>query len=95
MFSNKDPEPKPLKRSVADLIISFDHTLITKVREKSKYGVFSDPHFSPNVGKYEPEKTPYLDTFYAVQTVSVSGKYLNCAPQLISLDVSEINVIYM
>ena len=22
--------------------------------------------FSPNVGKYGPEKTPYLDTFYAV-----------------------------
>ena len=28
----------------------------------SKYGVFS----GPNTGKYEPEKTPYLDTFYAV-----------------------------
>ena len=49
----------------------------------SKYGVFSDPYipafglntrdtkylfiFNPNVGKYGPEKTPYLDTFHAVK----------------------------
>ena len=49
----------------------------------SKYGVFSGSYlpvfglnadstpyltvFSPNAGKYEPEKTPYLDTFHAVQ----------------------------
>ena len=44
----------------------------------SKYGVFSGPYFpifglnteiyifSPNIGKYGPEKTPYLDTFHAV-----------------------------
>ena len=45
----------------------------------SKYGVFSGPYFpefrlnterygvfSPNRGKYGPEKTPYLDTFHAV-----------------------------
>ena len=35
----------------------------------SKYGVFSGPYFpvfSPNTGKYEPEKTPFLDTFHAV-----------------------------
>ena len=48
----------------------------------SKYGVFSGPYFlvfglnteiysiisifSPNTGKYGPEKTPYLDTFHAV-----------------------------
>ena len=42
-----------------------------------KYEVFSGPYFlgrteygeiefSPNVGKYGPEKTPYLDTFHAV-----------------------------
>ena len=32
----------------------------------SKYGVFSGPYFpafSPNVGKYGPEKTASLDTF--------------------------------
>ena len=35
----------------------------------SKYEVFSGPHFSvfsPNTGKYGPEKTPYWDTFHAV-----------------------------
>ena len=35
----------------------------------SKYGVFSGPYFpvfSPNTGKYRPEKTPYLDTFHTV-----------------------------
>ena len=32
-----------------------------------KYGVFSGMSaFSPNTGKYRPEKTPYLDTFHAV-----------------------------
>ena len=33
----------------------------------SKYGVFSGayfPVFSPNIGIYGPEKTPYLDTFH-------------------------------
>ena len=32
-------------------------------------GGFSGPYFplfSPNTGKYPPEKTPYLDTFHAV-----------------------------
>ena len=35
----------------------------------SKCGDFSGPYFpvfSPNTGKYRPEKTPYLDTFHAV-----------------------------
>ena len=34
-----------------------------------KYGVFSGryfPVFSPNAGKYGPEKTLYLDTFHAM-----------------------------
>ena len=34
----------------------------------SKYGAFSGPYFPVfglNTGKYGPEKTPYLDTFYA------------------------------
>ena len=37
----------------------------------SKYGVFSGPYFPVfglNIEKYEPEKTPYLDTFHAVLT---------------------------
>ena len=36
----------------------------------SKYGVISGlyfPVFSSNTGKYEPEITPYLDTFHAVE----------------------------
>ena len=40
----------------------------------SKYGVFSGsyfPVFSPNMGKYGPEKTPHLDIFHAVES---SGK---------------------
>ena len=35
----------------------------------SKYGAFYGPYsptFSPNAGKYGPEKTPYLETFHAV-----------------------------
>ena len=35
----------------------------------SKYRVISGPYFavfSPNTGKYEPEITPYLDTFHAM-----------------------------
>ena len=33
----------------------------------SNYGVFSGPYFPVfelNIGKYGPEKTPYLDTFH-------------------------------
>ena len=36
----------------------------------SKCGVFSGPHFpvfSPNTGKYGPEKTRYLNTFHAAK----------------------------
>ena len=38
----------------------------------SKYGDFSGLYFSafsPNAGKYGPEKSPYLDTFHAVATM--------------------------
>ena len=40
----------------------------------SKYGVFSGPYFpvySPNTGKYRPEKTPHLDTFHAVHVINI------------------------
>ena len=37
----------------------------------SKYGVFYSV-FSSNAGKYEPEKTPYLDTFHAVTTLATA-----------------------
>ena len=45
----------------------------------SKYGVFSGPYFpvfSPNVGKYLPEKTPYLETFHAVHVTRAIKKTL-------------------
>ena len=48
----------------------FNLFFINVLREVSKYGVFSItyfPSFSPNVGKYGTEKTPYLDTFHAVE----------------------------
>ena len=38
----------------------------------SKYGVFSSlyfPVFGLNTGKYEPEKTPFLDTFHAASHI--------------------------
>ena len=31
------------------------------------------PVFSPNAGKQEPEKTPYLDTFHAVRYLHKSA----------------------
>ena len=53
---------------------AFNKTLVSSLphnstaRKVSKYAVFSGPCypvFSPNTGKYRPEKTPYLDTFHA------------------------------
>ena len=35
--------------------------------------------FSPNAGKYGPEKTPYLDTFYTLnllQIAEISNRFL-------------------
>ena len=56
---------------------SFDfHVLVLMMHLRNtawivpKYGVFSSPYFSvfsPNTGKYGPEKTPYLDTLPAVE----------------------------
>ena len=33
--------------------------------------------FSPNMGKYGPEKTPYLDTFYAVINCGTMPEKIN------------------
>ena len=44
----------------------------------SKYGVFSGPYlpvFGLKTGKYGPEKTPYSDTFHAVNMVEESEYY--------------------
>ena len=47
--------------------------MLYTLREESKYGVLSGPYFpvfSPNTGKCGLGKTPYLDTFYAVASMS-------------------------
>ena len=39
-----------------------------------RYGIISGPYFcvfSPNIGKYGPEITPYLDTFHAVHMLLI------------------------
>ena len=46
--------------------------------KSSKYGVISGPYFpvcEPNVGKYGPEITPYLDNFHAVQASRLQYQY--------------------
>ena len=53
------------------------HSPFWVLREKCpKKGVFSGPYFpvfSPNAGKYRPEKTPSLDTFHTLGVL----EYLN------------------
>ena len=60
----------------------------------SKYGVFSGPYFpvfglnteiysvnyvfSPNTGKYGPEKIPYVDTFHVVEVTALLSLLLLC-----------------
>ena len=47
----------------------------------SEYGVFPGlyfPVFSPNTGKYGPEKAPYLDTFHAVSVISSLNEKKKC-----------------
>ena len=51
------------------LVSFFNYAPMNTAGKNAKYGVFSGlyfPVFSPNTGKYGPEKTPYLDTFHAV-----------------------------
>ena len=45
-------------------IRSFFCPVFSCIRIKYRYFLYV---FSPNTGKYEPEKTPYLETFHAVQ----------------------------
>ena len=45
------------------------------------FWVFSGPYFpvfSPNTGKYGPEKTPYLDTFRVVEKMVKDWKVKMC-----------------
>ena len=75
----------------------------------SKYGVFSSPHFpafglnrrdtsylsvfSPNLGKYGPGKTPYLDTFHAVNQNSNNSKYKNLIEMKASATLAKNNKV--
>ena len=64
----------------------------------SKYGVFSAryfPVFSPNIGKYKPEKTPYLDTFQAVWGKKKSRMMLNFPSKIFSSFSSEDTGSYL
>ena len=50
----------------------------------SKYGVFSGPYFpvlSPNIGKYGPEKFPYLDSFHVVENIGISKVFRSILPK--------------
>ena len=45
----------------------------------SRYGVFSGPYFPvfiPNIGKYGPEKAPYLKDEDPITVDTVKDKYL-------------------
>ena len=44
----------------------FSHPAFTALYRKCEKKYWHHSVFSPNVGKYGPEKTPYLDTFHAV-----------------------------
>ena len=55
-------------------------------RIRTEYGeILSLSVFSPNAGKYGPEKTPYLDTFHAVllKQTSNSSSYIFRAASII------------
>ena len=53
-----------LSQTVYSVRLKHDKTVLDKTAawKMSKYVVFS----GPNTGKYGPEKTPYFDTFHAV-----------------------------
>ena len=60
----------------------------------SKYGVLSGPYygdtpyvsvFSPNAEKYGPEKTPYFDTFHAVDVFKILVAFLKSSKTLLKL----------
>ena len=49
--------------------------------------------FTPNTGKYEPEKTPYLDTFHAVYCLKTGKKIiLNWLPQILIRSKSDFKI---
>ena len=58
------------KGKLWDSSLAFREVLASTEWKVSKYGVFSGPYFpvfSPGAGKCRPGKTPYLDTFHALE----------------------------
>ena len=53
------------QKTVSNFLGAFSHC-VKSVRIRSFSGPYF-PVFTPNAGKYGPEKTPYLDTFHAVR----------------------------
>ena len=58
-------------------ILSFFWSLFSRIRTEYEKCSVSLSVFSPNAGKYGPEKTPYLDSFHTVN-ISVSNFILKC-----------------
>ena len=86
-----------LKKNIADT------TLREKCPNTESFLVRSFPHsylsvFSPNAGKYWSEKTPYFDTFHAVQALKIKSSIFtyptNSSNSLISVQpiLSDRNV---
>ena len=67
-------------------IVSF--TLLEKCPNTEVFLVRIFPHsdylsiFSPNAGKYGPEKTPYLDTFHKVLVMLSSKQQMYIIPSI-------------
>ena len=87
-----DPETKDKKQitllcfySWLSFIVIHKLYVTNTAREGSKYGAFSGPYFPVfvlNTGKYRPEKTPYLDAFYAMKMCwKLSSRTMNHADE--------------
>ena len=64
------------------LIGSFKSLIISLHEKCTNTEFFSGqyfPVFSPNTGKYGPEKTPYLDTFHAVYVIGLQRLIVSVA----------------
>ena len=54
-------------------LIQGSELFYNNAQKVSKYGFFSGPYFPVfelNTEKYGPEKTPYLDTFHALEVLA-------------------------
>ena len=63
----------------------------------SKYRIFSGPYFPVfilNTGKYGPEKTPYLNTFYAVKLKNQIAKAWNVWNLILGSLIKYVRRIY-